>query len=84
MSIVNLGRRVVAIRKHSGIRAIPARIVNADDIQARGISATENLVRENLSAIETIEAIVDLVDAELSEDKQYASMGNTPADRVQK
>ena len=35
----------------------------------------ENLQPEDLSAIETIEAIVEIVDAELSEDKQYASRG---------
>ena len=32
--------------------------------------------------IETIEAIVEIVDAELMEDIQYLSMGKTPADRV--
>ncbi len=40
------------------------------------------------NTIETIEAIVEIVDAdliedvELSEDKEYASMGKKPADRV--
>jgi hypothetical protein len=44
--------------------------------------------REDLSAIETIEAIVEIVDAdliedaELSEDKEYASMGKAPIDRL--
>ena len=33
-------------------------------------------------AIETIETIVEIVDAELMEDIQYLSMGKTPADRV--
>ncbi len=32
--------------------------------------------------IETIEAIVEIVDAELMEDIQYLSMGKTPEDRV--
>jgi hypothetical protein len=36
----------------------------------------------DLSAIETIEAIVEIVDAELMEDVQYLSMGKTPAERV--
>ena len=39
-------------------------------------------MRENLSVIETIGAIVEIVDAELIQDKQYASMGKNPADRV--
>jgi len=50
--------------------------------EARSISAAENLQREDLSAIETIEAIVEIVDAELIEDKEYALMGNKPANRV--
>ena len=41
------------------------------------ISAAENLQREDLSAIEAIEAIVEIVDTELIEDKEYASMGKT-------
>jgi len=64
------------------METIQAQIVIAGDLQARRISAAENLQREDLSAIETIEAIVEIVDAELIEDKKYASMGKTPADRV--
>ena len=50
--------------------------------QARRIWAAENLQSEDLSAIEPIEAIVEIVDAELIEDIQYLSMGKTPADRM--
>ncbi len=70
------------------MKAIPALIVKADDLEARRISAAENLQREDLSAIETIEGNVEMVDvdliedAELMEDKEYASMGKKPADRV--
>ena len=64
------------------METIQAQIVIAGDLQARRISAAENLQREDLSAIETIEAIVEIVDAELMEDIQYLSMGKTPADRV--
>ena len=46
------------------------------------MSAAENLQREDLSAIETIETIVEIVDAELIKDKEYASMGKKPAERV--
>jgi hypothetical protein len=64
------------------METIQAQIVIAGDLQARRISAAENLQREDLSVIEAIEAIVDIVDAELMEDIQYLSMGKTPADRV--
>ena len=46
--------------------------------------AAENLQRENLSVIETIETIVDLVDAELCDDDEYKLMGNNLLDRVRK
>jgi len=54
----------------------------ASNLQARRIAAAENMQREDLSAIETIEAIAEIVDAELMEDIEYLSMGKTPADRV--
>jgi len=57
-------------------------IKKATDLEARRISAAENVQREDLSAIETIEGTVEILDAELSEDKEYASMGKNPADRV--
>jgi len=64
------------------MKTIQAQIVIAGDLHARRISAAENLQREDLSAIETIEAIAEIVDAELMEDEEYAAMGNKPADRV--
>jgi len=75
-------RRFRAVRDFTEMGTIQAHIVIADDLQARRISAAENLQREDLSAIETIEAIVEIVDAELIEDKEYASMGKTPTERV--
>ena len=75
-------RRWRAIRDYTDMEAIPAQIVNANDLQARRMSAAENIQREDLSAIEKIEAIVKIVDAELIEDKEYHSMGDNPADRV--
>ena len=75
-------RRVQAIRDYTGIKSLAARVVEASDIQARRIAAAENFQREDLTAIESVEAIVELVDAELIEDKQYAAMGKNPADRV--
>ncbi len=75
-------RRVEAVREYTKMKTILARIIKADDLQARRISAAENLQREDLSAVETIEAIVEIVDAELIEDKEYALMGKKPAYRV--
>ena len=75
-------RRFRAIRDYTEMETIACSIVIVDDLQARRMSAAENLQREELSAIETIEAIVEIVDAELIEDKEYAAMGKTPADRV--
>jgi len=75
-------RRWRAIRDYSDMQTIPARVVNVNDLQARRMSAAENLQREDLSAIETIEAIVEIVDAELIQDKEYLSMGGNPSDRV--
>ncbi len=75
-------RRFRAVRDFTEMKTIPAQIVKATDLEARRMSAAENLQREDLSAIETIEAIVEIVDAELIEDKEYAAMGKKAADRV--
>jgi hypothetical protein len=53
-----------------------------NDLQARRISATENLQLEDFSAIESIEAIVEIIDAHLIEDNEYAAMGQTPEIRL--
>ena len=60
-----------AVRDYTDWKTIPAQIIKADDLQARRISAAENLQREDLSAIEEVEAIVEIVDAELIEDSNY-------------
>ncbi|MBW1674502.1 MAG: ParB N-terminal domain-containing protein, partial [Deltaproteobacteria bacterium] len=56
-------RRLRAVRDFTEMETIQAQIVIAGDLQARRIAAAENLQREDLSAIESIEAIVDIVDA---------------------
>jgi ParB-like chromosome segregation protein Spo0J len=76
------GRRLEAIRKYTDIKVVPAEIVDVDGLQARRISAAENLQREDLSAGETVEAIVEIVDAELIGNKEYGSMGRNPAHRM--
>ena len=63
-------------------KTIQAKIIQVNDLQARCISATENLQREDFSAIESIEAIVEIIDAHLIEDQEYATMGQTPENRL--
>jgi len=50
-------RRFRAVRDFNEMETIQAQIVIATNLQARRISAAENLQREDLSAIETVEAI---------------------------
>jgi len=64
-------RRLRAVRDFTEMKTIPAQIVKATDLEARRMSAAENLQREDLSAIEMIEAIVEIVDAELIKDIEY-------------
>jgi len=64
------------------MQIMQARIVEVDDIGARRLSAAENLQREDLTIFETIETIVEIVDADLIVDKEYASLGKTLAHRV--
>ena len=70
-------RRLRAARDYIEMETIEAQIVVANDLQARRISAAENLQREDLSAIEAIEAIVEIVDAELIGDKEYTHLSKT-------
>jgi hypothetical protein len=62
--------------------SIMARVIEATDAQARRLCVAENLQRDDLSAVEQVEAIVDMVDAELIEDEEYARTARTPAERV--
>ncbi|MEE8399005.1 MAG: ParB/RepB/Spo0J family partition protein [Desulfobacterales bacterium] len=75
-------RRFRAIRDYTTGMTIEARILEADDIAAQRLSATENIQREDLTVFETIEATVRLVDAELIDVPEYVSMGPDPVDRV--
>ena len=75
-------RRFRAIRDYTDMQTIEAKIMEIDDIGARRLSAAENIQREDLTAFETIEAIVELVDSELADDPEYALMGPNSVDRV--
>ena len=75
-------RRFRVIRDYTNSRTIEALVIEVDDNGARRLCAAENLQREDLTVFETIEAIVELVDAELENDDGYASMGQDSVDRV--
>lgn len=77
-------RRLRAVREHTDSKTILCRIVEATDLQARRMCAAENLQRQDLSDVESVEAIVEMVDAELIEDSEYAGMGKDSVSRVAK
>ena len=63
---------------------IQAKIADVDDLQARRISAAENLLRQDLSAIESIEATIEIIDVEIGKEPEYLTVGKTPLERVHK
>jgi ParB/RepB/Spo0J family partition protein len=75
-------RRVKAIKDYTKIKDIQAKIAEVDDDQARRICATENFLRKDLSTIESIEATVEIIDAEMEKDALYLTVGKTPLERV--
>jgi hypothetical protein len=50
--------------------------------QARRMLAAENVPREDLSLLEWIEAVVDMVDAELVDDPDYFMLGSEPLEVI--
>ena len=77
-------RRLKAVKEYTHMTVIQAKIARVDDFQARRISAAENSLRENLSAIETIEDSIEIIDAQLSKDAGYMTVAKTPLKRVHK
>ena len=77
-------RRLRAIKDYTDMTNIQAKIAEVDDLQARRISAAENLLREDLSAIESIEATIEIIDVEMSKEPEYLTVGKTPLERVHK
>ncbi len=61
---------------------VAARIVDATDLQARRMAAAKNMQREDLSAVEEVAGIVELVDAELGEEPDYLALGDGPVQRL--
>jgi hypothetical protein len=57
-------------------------VVEVDDLTARRWCANENMQRSDLSDIEVITAIVEIIDAELIEQPDYLEFGKTAYERV--
>lgn len=77
-------RRLRAIKDYTDMTVIQAKIADVGDLQARRISAAENLLREDLSTIESIEATIEIIDVEMGKDPAYLTAGKTPLERVVK
>jgi hypothetical protein len=63
---------------------IQAKIADVDDLQAKRISIAENILRQDLSAIESIKATINIIDVEIGKDPWYLTGGKTPLERVHK
>jgi ParB/RepB/Spo0J family partition protein len=77
-------RRLRAIKDYTDFSVIQAKIAEVDDHKARRIGAAENILREDLSAIETIEATIKIIDVEIGEIDKTLTVGKTPLERVHK
>lgn len=61
LSVIAGGRRMVAAQE-IGLKNVPVLVREISDVDALGLSLSENLQRNNLTSIETAEAIADLWD----------------------
>ena len=77
-------RRLRAVREYTYMDDIQAKIVEVDDLKARRISNSENILRQDLSAIESIEATIKIIDVEMGKEPGYLTVGKTPLERVHK
>jgi len=71
-------RRWRAKQLIKGATTIMAEVRPLTDLQARRLLVAENMQREDLSPLEWIEAVAEMVDAELIEDSEYAALADTP------
>lgn len=70
-------RRWRAVKQFTSLQTIPARVLDVDDLQARRLCATENLQRADLTSLEEVMALAELVDASLLEfSDEYAPLSN--------
>ncbi|WP_457551993.1 hypothetical protein [Desulfobacula sp.] len=77
-------KKLGAIKNYTDLTQIQAKIIVVDDLQARRISAAENILRQDLSALESIEATINIIDVEMGKDPWYLTAGKTPLERVDK
>ena len=77
-------RRLRAMKEHTDMAMIQAKIADVSDLSARRISYAENLLRQDLSALEAIEATIKIIDVEMGNDPWYLTVGKTPLERVRK
>jgi len=77
-------RRLRAIKEYTNMTMIQAKIADVNDLQARRISDAENILRQDLSAIESIEATIGIIDVEMGKEPEYLTGGKTPLERVHK
>lgn len=78
-------RRFRAVRDYCTHKALRAQIMTVDDDQARAIVAHENIQRENLSPLETMEAVATLVDSALLNTphaETYRALGEMHTERL--
>ena len=61
---------------------ITAIVKDYTNLEARRVVAAENMQRDNPSAIEEVEAIIGMVDAELFENAEYVEFADTQQKRV--
>lgn len=68
-------RRWRAVRKFTALKTIQARVLHVNDLQARRLCATENLQRADLTSLEEVLAMAELVDASMMEfSPEYAPL----------
>jgi ParB/RepB/Spo0J family partition protein len=75
-------RRWRANQLMPGATTILAQVIEAPDLQARRMLVAENVLREDLAPLEWVEAVAEVVDAELIELTEYAALGATAIERV--
>jgi hypothetical protein len=76
------GERRLRACQLSNEETILSRVVVVSDKQARRMCAAENMQRDDLSPIEAIHGIVELIDAEMVDEVGYQIFGSTALERV--
>jgi ParB/Sulfiredoxin domain len=77
-------RRLRAIKNYTNMTTTQAKIADVTDLEARRISTSENILRRDLSALETIEDTVGIIDVEMGKEPMYLTGGKTPLERLYK